>query len=69
MVGGEAIGRVYPTEIVDALREEAGLDPEPVSERELLGAPESATVAGFLRRVRAEREARERARWSGRRLA
>ena len=37
--------------------------------RELLAAPESATVAGFLRRLRAERAARERARWSGRRLA
>ncbi len=37
--------------------------------RELLAAPESATVAGFLRRLRAEREERERARWSGRRLA
>ena len=37
--------------------------------RELLAAPESATVAGFLRRLRAERAARERARWSERRLA
>ena len=37
--------------------------------RELLAAPESATVAGFLRRLRIEREERERARWSGRRLA
>ena len=35
MVGGEAIGRVYPPDLVDALREEAGLDPEPVSEQEL----------------------------------
>jgi hypothetical protein len=35
----------------------------------LLKEPESATVAGFLRRLRTEREARERARWSGRRLA
>ena len=37
--------------------------------RERLAAPESATVAGFLRRLRAERAARERARWSERRLA
>ena len=37
--------------------------------RELLAAPESATVVGFLRRLRIEREERERARWSGRRLA
>jgi hypothetical protein len=37
--------------------------------RKLLAAPESATVAGFLRRLRAEWEERERARWSGRRLA
>jgi len=37
--------------------------------RVLLAAPESATVAGFLRRLRAEREERERTRWSGRRLA
>ena len=37
--------------------------------RELFAAPESATVAGFLRRLRAEREERERERWSGRRLA
>ena len=37
--------------------------------RELLAAPESATVAEFLRRLRAEREARERERWSERRLA
>ena len=37
--------------------------------RELLAAPESATVAGFLRRLRAEREERERERWSERRLA
>jgi hypothetical protein len=35
----------------------------------LLKEPESATVAGFLRRLRIEREERERARWSGRRLA
>ncbi len=35
----------------------------------LLKEPESATVAGFLRRLRTEREARERARWSERRLA
>ena len=35
MVGGEALGRVYPPDLVDALREEAGLDPEPVSEQEL----------------------------------
>ena len=37
--------------------------------RALLAAPESATVAGFLRRLRTEREERERTRWSGRRLA
>ena len=37
--------------------------------RALLAAPESETVTGFLRRLRAEREERERARWSGRRLA
>ena len=37
--------------------------------RELIAAPESATVAGFLRRLRAEREERERTRWNGRRLA
>ena len=37
--------------------------------RELLAAPESATMAGFLRRLRAEREERERARWRERRLA
>ena len=37
--------------------------------RERLAAPESATVAGFLRRLRAEREERERERWSVRRLA
>ena len=44
---------------------------EPARERvgRLLKEPESATVAGFLRRLRAEREERERARWSGRRLA
>ena len=35
----------------------------------LLKEPESATVAGFLRRLRTEREARERARWSRQRLA
>ena len=35
----------------------------------LLSEPESVTVAGFLRRLRAERDERERARWSGRRLA
>ena len=35
----------------------------------LLKEPESATVAGFLRRLRAEWEARERARWKSRRLA
>ena len=35
----------------------------------LLKEPESATVAGFLRRLRVEREDREHARWSGRRLA
>ena len=35
----------------------------------LLGEPESATVAGFLRRLRTEREARELEWWSGRRLA
>ena len=37
--------------------------------RELIAAPESATVAGFLRRLRTEREERERTRWNGRRLA
>ncbi len=37
--------------------------------RELLAAPESATVAGFLRRLRAERDARERAGRNRRRLA
>jgi len=37
--------------------------------REMIAAPESATVAGFLRRLRTEREERERTRWSGRRLA
>ncbi len=37
--------------------------------RRLLMEPESATAAGFLRRLRIEREARERARRSGRRLA
>ena len=37
--------------------------------RELLAAPESATVAGFLRRLRVEREERERARRRGRQLA
>ncbi len=44
---------------------------EPARERagRLLKEPESATVAGFLRRLRADREARERARWNGRRLA
>ena len=44
---------------------------EPARERvgRLLKKPESTTVAGFLRRLRTEREARERARWSGRRLA
>ena len=44
---------------------------EPARERvrRLLKEPESATVAGFLRRLRAEREERERARWIGRRLA
>ena len=35
----------------------------------LLKDPESATVAGFLRRLRVEREERDRARRSGRRLA
>ena len=37
--------------------------------QELIAAPESATVAGFLRRLRTEREESERTRWSGRRLA
>ncbi|MBQ6102187.1 MAG: hypothetical protein IJL06_00780 [Kiritimatiellae bacterium] len=37
--------------------------------RELLAAPESATVAGFLRRLRAERDERERAGRNRRRLA
>ena len=37
--------------------------------RELLAAPENTTVAGFLRRLRTDRDERERARWSGRRLA
>ena len=37
--------------------------------RELLAAPESATVAGFLRRLRAERDERERVGRNRRRLA
>ena len=37
--------------------------------RELLAAPESATVAGFLRRLRTERDERERAGRNRRRLA
>jgi hypothetical protein len=37
--------------------------------RALLAAPESATVAGFLRRLRAERDERERAGRNRRRLA
>ena len=47
----------------------AKIEPARESVGRLLKEPESATVAGFLRRLRAEREARERARWSGRRLA
>ena len=44
---------------------------EPARERigRLLKEPESATVAGFLRRLRTEREDRERERWRGQRLA
>ncbi len=47
----------------------AKIEPARESVGRLLAAPESATVTGFLRRLRAEREERERARWSGRRLA
>ena len=47
----------------------AKIEPARKSVGRLLKEPESATVAGFLRRLRTEREERERARWSGRRLA
>jgi hypothetical protein len=47
----------------------AKIDPARESMGRLLKEPESATVAGFLRRLRIEREERERARRSGRRLA
>jgi hypothetical protein len=45
------------------------IEPARKDVRRLLSEPESATVAGFLRRLRAEREERERAWRSGRRLA
>jgi hypothetical protein len=45
------------------------IEPTRKDVRRLLSKPESATVAGFLRRLRSEREARERAWRSGRRLA
>ena len=35
LVGGGALARVYPPDLVDALRAEAGLDPAPLSEADL----------------------------------
>ena len=35
LVGGGALARVYPPDLVEALRAEAGLDPEPISEADL----------------------------------